>query len=89
MFAACVIFGMSTTAFNVAFQAEIINHSPAVAAAVSMSIFSGIYNLGIGSGTALGGLVCTHLSIDYIGLAGAAIALLTLLLWHTRILRTT
>lgn len=89
VFIACLIFGMSTTAFNVAFQAEIINHSPAVAAAVSMSIFSGIYNLGIGSGTALGGLVCTHLSIDYIGLAGTAIALLTLLLWHTRILRTT
>lgn len=89
VFIACLIFGMSTTAFNVAFQAEIINHSPAVAAAVSMSIFSGIYNLGIGSGTALGGLVCTHLSIDYICLAGAAIALLTLLLWHTRILRTT
>ncbi len=88
VFIACLIFGMSTTAFNVAFQAEIINHSPAVAAAVSMSIFSGIYNLGIGSGTALGGLVCTHLSIDYIGLAGAAIALLTLLLWHLRVLRT-
>ena len=88
VFAVCLIFGMSATAFNVAFQAEIINHSPAVAAAVSMSIFSGIYNLGIGSGTALGGLVCTHLSIDYIGLAGAAIALLTLLLWRLHILRT-
>ena len=88
IFLACLIFGMSTTAFNVAFQAEIINHSPAVAAAVSMSIFSGIYNLGIGSGTALGGIVCNHLSIAYIGLAGAAIAVVTLILWRLRILRT-
>ena len=38
--------------------------------AVAMSIYSGIYNLGIGSGSYLGGLICTHASIAYIGWGG-------------------
>jgi len=42
-----------------------------------MSIYSGIYNLGIGSGSYLGGLICTHASIAYIGFGGGAIVLLS------------
>ena len=41
-----------------------------------MSIFSGIFNLGIGTGTLAGGGVCTWLSIPYIGYAGGAIAII-------------
>lgn len=47
--------------------------------AVAMSIYSGIYNLGIGSGSYLGGLICTHASIAYIGLGGGALVLLSLI----------
>lgn len=39
-----------------------------------MSVYSGIYNVGIGSGALVGGLVCTHASIADIGWAGGAIA---------------
>lgn len=83
--ALCVFWGISNTAFNVAMQAEIIKYSPQNGTSVSMAIFSGIYNLGIGSGTYLGGAVCTHASIAYIGYAGGIIALAAMIYWISRI----
>lgn len=70
----CAVLGMAATAFNVSFQAELIQHTSLSAAAVAMSIFSGIFNLGIGSGTWLGGMISTYSSISYIGYAGGSIA---------------
>lgn len=70
----CAVLGMAATAFNVAFQAEIIQHTSLSASAVAMSIFSGIFNLGIGGGTWFGGMIATYGSISYIGYAGGAIA---------------
>ena len=70
-----VFWGTSVTAFNVSCQAEIIKRTDGSASAVAMSIFSGIFNMGIASGTMLGGTVCTRFSIADIGFAGAAIAL--------------
>ena len=55
--AVCALWGCCATAFNVAFQAELIKHTPADSSAVAMSIFSGLFNLGIGTGTAIGGAV--------------------------------
>lgn len=82
----CAVWGMAVTAFNVSLQAEIINKSPLDATSVSMSIFSGIFNLGIAIGTSIGGAVCTYLSISEIGYAGAIIALLAFLYWKKVIL---
>lgn len=70
-----VFWGTSVTAFNVSCQAEIIRSTDGSASAVAMSIFSGIFNMGIAPGTMLGGTACTHFSIADIGFAGAAIAL--------------
>ena len=53
--AVCALWGCCATAFNVAFQAELIKYTPADSSAVAMSIFSGLFNLGIGTGTAIGG----------------------------------
>lgn len=78
MGAVCVIWGMLSTAFNVAFQDCIIRYSDSDAAAVATSIYSGIFNLGIGTGAFIGGLVCTYAAIDYIGYAGGLIAALAL-----------
>lgn len=75
----CALWGMAVTAFNVTFQAEIIQSASLNAAAVAMSIFSGIFNLGIGSGTWLGGIVSTYSSIAYIGYAGGAVAFIAFL----------
>ena len=70
----CAFWGMAVMAFNVTFQSEIITYAPAAASSVAMAIYSGIYNLGIGSGTWIGGSICTHLSISYIGMVGGVIA---------------
>lgn len=83
----CAFWGMSVTAFNVALQSEIINCSPAAGVAVSMSIFSGIFNLGIGCGTYIGGLVCTHVSISYIGCVAGLLAFATFLYWLLHVKR--
>ena len=74
-----ILWGIAVTAFNVTGQAEVIQSTDSATAPVAMSVLSGIYNLGIGSGTWLGGTICSHLSIAYIGYAGAAIAFTGLL----------
>lgn len=76
VFALCVLWGLCATAFNVAFQAEVISFTQASASAVAMSIFSGLFNLGIGCGTAIGGVVVSRGGIASIGYVGAAIGVL-------------
>lgn len=75
MVAACLLIGCASTLFNVTFQAELIRHVSMGAAPVAMSIFSGIFNVGIGGGTWIGGQVTAHGLLPYIGYAGAAIGL--------------
>ena len=45
-----------------------------------MSMFSGVINLGIGTGALLGGYVVTHISLSSVGFVGATIAAMGLLL---------
>ncbi|WP_435978849.1 sugar transporter [Psychrobacter sp. DM4] len=45
-----------------------------------MAMFSGIINLGIGTGALLGGYAVTYISLSSVGYVGAAIALLALIL---------
>lgn len=71
----CALWGMVVTAYNVSGQAAIINAAPAGASHVAMSIYSGLYNLGIGTGSWLGGLITTNISISYLGYIGGVIAL--------------
>lgn len=78
----CIVWGITQTAYNVSMQSEIISVSPAGTTAVSMSIFSGIFNLGIGSGALIGGYVCDHISISYIGLFAGGLCLASLLYWQ-------
>lgn len=77
--AVCIMWGAMATAFNIAFQDNTIRFAPENATSIGMSIFSGIFNLGIGSGAYVGGLVVSHLSIDYIGYAGGLIGLIATL----------
>ena len=71
----CAIWGIASMAFQVCFQAEIIGCVSTAASSVAMAIFSAIFNLGIGSGTGLGGMVYTNISLKYIGFVGAVIVL--------------
>lgn len=79
------LMGMAATAYNVAMQSVIIQVTSEESTAVAMSIFSGIFNLGIGCGAFLGGSICTHDTIAHIGLGGGAIALIALLYWTIRL----
>lgn len=68
----CIIWGLAINFFNLTFQTEIIHNAPH-GTSVAMSIYSGIYNVGIGTGALIGGSVCSDLGIAYIGYAGGAI----------------
>ena len=71
----CAIWGIAAMAFQTSFQAEIIECVSTAASSVAMAIFSAIFNLGIRSGTWLGGVVYTNTSLNFIGFVGAMIVL--------------
>lgn len=78
--AVCILWGASATAANVAFQAEVIRCVPDDASPVAMSMFSGIFNLGIGTGTAIGGAASTAWGVGVVGLVGGALLLVAVFL---------
>ncbi len=71
----CIIWGLAINFYNLAFQSEIIRIAPH-GTSIAMSIYSGIYNLGIGSGALIGGIVCSNLGIGYVGYIGGAIGII-------------
>lgn len=73
-FATCAVWGVAATAFNVAAQAHIIRITSEEASPVAMSIFSGLFNVGVGAGSAVGGLVCDALGIGAVGVVGGIVA---------------
>lgn len=79
------VWGATATAYNVAMQSNMILVTTPESTPVAMSIFSGIFNLGIGSGAFFGGAICSDLSISYIGLAGGVLALIGLVYWVARL----
>lgn len=76
-----VLWGIVSTAFNISMQSEIISHTTQESTSVAMSIFSGIFNFGIGTGAFIGGQVCTHLSIRKIGIVGGGLSIFALAYW--------
>lgn len=70
----CAFWGTAIIVYNLAFQARIIEYVPQ-ATAVAMSVYSGIFNLGIGTGALVGGIVSSSLSLHFIGYTGGIIAM--------------
>ena len=68
----CALWGLFITGFNVCLQNEIIASSPDDATAITMSLFSGIYNAGIALGSLSGGFVTDGIGVGYIGYFGGA-----------------
>lgn len=81
----CVLWGIAITAFNLVFQALIIQFAPQ-ATSIAMSIYSGIFNVGIGSGALIGGYTCTYLSLGWIGYIGGTISLVAAFYCMKRVL---
>ena len=71
----CIFWGLVITLFNLSFQSQVIFICPQ-GSAIAMSIYSGIYNVGIGSGAFIGGLVSDWLSVEYVGYCGGLLAVL-------------
>ena len=85
----CAVWGMCVTTFNVSTQNEIIWVSESDATPIVMSLFSGLYNVGIASGTLIGGAV-TNMNIGNIGYVGGvflAVATLFTVLYLVKVLR--
>ena len=80
-----MLFGGAGIMGSMALQSEIIAIAPAEGTSVAMSIFSGIFNFGIGTGAFIGGRVCSLSSVEWVGLAGAAIAIAALGYWLARL----
>lgn len=70
----CILWGLAINSYNLSFQAEILQVAPH-GTAIAMSIYSGIYNVGIGAGALVGGNVCSYMGISNIGFVGGAIGL--------------
>lgn len=76
-----LLWGVCNTCCNVASQSELIAMTPQQDTAVAMSIYSGIFNLGIGTGAAIGGVVCSVASVGWVGVVGGLCSVGSLCVW--------
>lgn len=77
------VWGTAMTALALSLQVGILKSSPN-ATDVAMSLFSAIFNVGIGAGALLGSLVITHVGLHAIGYVGFAVMFMAILLfWYT------
>ena len=74
----CLLWGLSINCFNISLQSCIIDYSP-FGTAIAMSIYSGSYNVGIGAGALVGGIVCSHIGTPFVGYVGGAVSLVSAL----------
>ena len=80
----CIVWGMSSTAFNVACQSETMLATNENTSSVAMSIFSGIFNLGIGLGSFIGGQTINLMNIQSIGYVAGIISILGIIFYISR-----
>jgi DHA1 family L-arabinose/isopropyl-beta-D-thiogalactopyranoside export protein-like MFS transporter len=80
-----VVWGIAMMCMALAMQAKVLSLAHD-ATDVGMSLFSGIFNIGIGAGALLGSQVSLHAGMQHIGWVGGALATLALVwcVWSQR-----
>ena len=81
----CVAWGLVFMMFNLVTEFETIRNSPQ-ATTVAVSIYSSIFNIGIGGGAFVGGMVINDYSLSAVGYVGGAIAVVAMLFALKRLL---
>lgn len=69
----CFVWGISIAVISLSMIAKVLNFA-SDATDVATSIYSGLYNVGIGGGALLGHYVTVWLGLEHIGLVGAGLA---------------
>ena len=80
LMAACLViflWGFCYIAFSVSLQSVLLTESPEDATPITMSIYSGLFNVGIASGTLIGGGVMDSIGVGMIGYVGGAFSALS------------
>lgn len=79
LFLLAVVWGMSMTVAGLVLQTRVLNIA-SDAADVAVSMYSGIFNIGIGGGAFLGGRVIALMGMGYVGYSGALFMALSLVI---------
>jgi len=66
----CLFWGIAICLISLILQVTVLELTPD-ATDVAMSLYSGIYNIGIGGGAFVGSLVISHSSMKHVGIVGA------------------
>ncbi|WP_353234511.1 sugar transporter [Diaphorobacter ruginosibacter] len=77
LYLVCAVWGVAMLCMALALQAKVLRLT-SDATDVGMSLFSGLFNVGIGAGALLGSQVGTHAGLEHLGAVGGSLALLGL-----------
>lgn len=86
LFGLMVVWGTVFMCFGLAVQSRVLGLA-SDASDVAMSLFSGLFNVGIGAGALLGSQISLHLGVQYVGWGGGLIAVLACLTAATVLVR--
>ncbi|MEG0921534.1 MAG: sugar transporter [Comamonas sp.] len=81
LYVVCTVWGIAMLCMVLPLQAKVLRLA-SDATDVGMSLFSGLFNVGIGAGALLGSQIGTHAGLQYLGPVGGSIALVGVL-WCT------